>query len=100
MSYEKTEKITLKPVDELAIKRTRLAEDRTYLSYIRTGMSLGLGGAFFIGHFKEGVFSYIGYFTVLIAMVFLGYGFYNHKKSMALIERLSMRLFGFKPNNK
>jgi putative membrane protein len=75
--------------DELAIERTKLAEERTYLAYIRTGMSLMLGGCFFIGYFKEGPFSYVGYATVVIAAVFLAYGFYNHDKSMRLIERMT-----------
>jgi putative membrane protein len=96
MPYEKIEKEDLILRDELAIERTKLAEERTYLAYIRTGMSLALGGAFFIGYFREGLFSYVGYIAMIIAMIFLGYGFYNHRKSMALIEKISMGVIKFK----
>lgn len=75
--------------DRLAIERTKLAEERTYLAYIRTGMSLMLGGLFFTGFFKEGAYMYAGYATIAVAAAFLAYGFYNHRKSMALIARLT-----------
>jgi putative membrane protein len=95
MAYEKTGKGGLVLRDELAIQRTVLAEERTYLAYIRTGMSLILGGFFFIGYFEHGsIFSYVGYATVAISLVFIAYGFYNHKKSMALIKRITLGIFG------
>jgi putative membrane protein len=90
MAYEKMDKEELILRDELAIERTRLAEERTYLAYIRTGMSILLGGLFFVGYFKEGVFLYIGYGTLAISFVFIAYGVYNHKKSMAVIEKLTL----------
>jgi putative membrane protein len=93
MAYDDIEKERLILRDELAIQRTTLAEERTYLAYIRTGMSLMLGGFFFIGYFKEGVFAYLGYATVAVSLVFLAYGFYNHKKSMALINRITLGIF-------
>ncbi|MFH0737321.1 MAG: DUF202 domain-containing protein [Candidatus Micrarchaeota archaeon] len=89
MAYEKVEKPELILRDELAIERTKLAEERTYLAYIRTGMSMILGGMFFIGYFTEGLFHYVGYATVLVSLVFIAYGFINHKKSMALMEKLT-----------
>jgi putative membrane protein len=82
--------------DELAIERTRLAEERTYLAYIRTGMSLMLGGFFFIGYFREGIFALVGYATLVIASAFLAYGFYNHGKSRKLIERITFGVLSFK----
>jgi len=96
MAYEEITKEALILRDELAIERTKLAEERTYLAYIRTGMSLMLGGFFFIGYFKEGLFSSVGYLTILIAVIFLAYGFYNHKKSMELINKITHGVFSFK----
>ena len=86
MAYEKFCKDELILRDELAIERTKLAEERTYLAYIRTGMTVSMGGIFFVGYFKEGLFSYVGYFALLIGAVFLGYGFYKHKKTMGLLR--------------
>jgi len=90
MAYEKKKADELILRDELAIERTKLAEERTYLAYIRTGMSMILAGFFFMGYFTEGNFHYLGYATVAVSLVFLAYGFYNHKKSMRLIEKASL----------
>jgi len=89
MAYGEMKREDLILRDELAIERTKLAEERTYLAYIRTGMSLVLGGVFFIGFFKEGIYLYVGYATLAIATVFLAHGFYNHKKSMAVIGKIT-----------
>ncbi len=82
--------------DELAVERTKLAEERTCLAYLRTGMSMILGGLFFIGYFTEGLFYYIGYATVALSMVFFAYGFYKHRKAMALIERMTMGMLNLR----
>ena len=75
--------------EELAIERTKLAEERTALSYIRTGFSLLLGGIFFIGYFLPGtLFSYSGYATIIVSLLFVLYGFYHHKKSMNVINQI------------
>lgn len=96
MAYEKMKKEELILRDELAIERTKLAEERTYLAYIRTGMSLILGGLFFIGYFTTGLFHYIGYATVVISMIFLAYGFYNHRKSVDLIRKITFGVIDFR----
>lgn len=96
MAYEKVGKEDLILRDELAIQRTKLSEERTYLAYIRTGMSMILGGIFFLGYFPAGPFHYVGYATVAISIIFLGYGFYNHKKSMDLIDRMTLGIFSFR----
>jgi len=84
--------------DELAIERTLLADERTQLAYIRTGVSLMLGGIFFIGYFPPGtIFSDIGYATIVVAFVFLGYGFYHHKKTIEVINKIMKGIFEFKP---
>lgn len=88
MAYEKFSKEELILRDELAIERTKLAEERTYLAYLRTGMTVAMGGVFFVGYFKEGLFSYIGYAAVLMGIVFFGYGFYKHRKTMGLIKKI------------
>lgn len=79
--------------DQLALERTRLAEERTDLAYIRTGFSLLLGGIFFIGYFLPGtVFMYVGYATIGISLIFILYGFYHHKKSMAFLNEVMLKV--------
>jgi putative membrane protein len=73
--------------DKLAIERTKLSKERTALSYIRTGMSMMLGGIFFVGYFEHGTFfSYVGYFTVLVAIIFTLFGFLQNQRSMKVIN--------------
>ncbi len=70
-------------------ERTRLAKERTQLAYIRTGISLLLGGLFFIGYFQpDTVFSYAGYATILVSLMFLVYGFRNHNKSKVVVNKV------------
>jgi putative membrane protein len=82
--------------DELAVERTKLAEERTYLAYIRTGFNLVLAGLFFVGYFQTNTaYVWIGYLTVLIGVVFVTYGFYYHEKTKAILNKLigGLRIF-------
>lgn len=75
--------------DRLALERTRMAGERTDLAYIRTGMSLALAGLFFVGYFgHSSVLGYVGYLTVIIAVIFTSYGFYHHRKSTEFFRKL------------
>ena len=75
--------------DKLAVERNRLAEERTQLAYIRTGVTLLLGGLAFVGYFRtDAFFSYIGYAVIVVALLFLGHGFKNHKKSKNLAKKV------------
>jgi putative membrane protein len=72
--------------DRLAMERTKLAKERTSLAYIRTGISLALGGLFFVGYFPaDTVYSYVGYATVFIAVLFTAYGFHHNSKSREVV---------------
>jgi putative membrane protein len=76
-------------VSRLAIERTKLAEERTSLAYIRTGMSLLLGGLFFVGFFTEdALLTYVGYGTIVVAMIFTVYGFHHNVKSRKVIDTI------------
>jgi len=73
----------------LALERTKLAEERTQLAYIRTGITLLLGGLAFVGYFRtDPFFSYVGYATIVVAVLFMGYGFRNHKKSKDFVIKV------------
>ena len=96
MPYEDMKKDQTILRDKLAVERTKLAQERTYMAYIRTGMTLVLGGFFFIASFTEGVYSYVGYATTLIGAAFLLFGFYHHRKSMAILDRITLGIFRFR----
>lgn len=83
--------------DQLAIERTKLAEERTHLAYIRTGLSLILGGLFFVAYFEfPNVYSYAGFGSIFLGLVFLFYGFYHHKKSKEVIDGIISTMFKFR----
>ncbi len=82
--YLKSDEIS----NELALERTRLAEERTQLAYIRTGMNLALAGIFFIGYFEPNtIYADIGYITIMISVIFTGYGFYKHRKVRSFFNK-------------
>lgn len=78
--FENTEKIILR--DFLALERTRLANERTLFSYIRTSLYLFLGGiAFFqITGFER--IEWLGYVSLAFSVIILIIGVFrfNHLK--------------------
>jgi len=60
--YEVTEDIILR--DHLALERTKLANERTLLSYIRTALYLLLGGIAFLGMSELGEYQRFGYVSL------------------------------------
>lgn len=62
------EKQNLEMRDILAIDRTKLANERTFLSYLRTAMALVLSGLTFLKVFGQDLF------YILLAISFIGVG--------------------------
>jgi O-antigen/teichoic acid export membrane protein len=55
-------------------------------------MSILLGGVFFVGYFGHAtIFGWVGWATIVIALIFLGYGFYMHSKSKNILSRILNR---------
>lgn len=75
--------------DYLAIERTRLANERTLLSYIRSSLYLLLGGiAFFqLKNFPD--FKYLAILSLVFSAVFLVIGIYR----FALLKRSLKKLY-------
>lgn len=67
--YQNKEEIILR--DHLAMERTKLANERTLLSYIRSSLYLILGGIAFLGMKKFEEVIYIGYFSLGLSVVIL-----------------------------
>lgn len=81
--YEKKEEIILR--DHLAMERTKLANERTLFSYIRTSLYLVLGGIAFIGMKDLTEIRNLGYFSLALSVIILVIGitrFYQLKKHL------------------
>lgn len=83
--YHKGE-LTLR--DYLAAYRTVLANDRTWLSYVRTALTLFVAGVSFIRFFKLPILIYIGWAFIPISIFVLVIGFWRHHKRWKRIETL------------
>lgn len=71
--------------DFLAIERTRLANERTLLSYIRSSLYLILGGIAFLQLDGFSNIKYLGALSLVLSVVFLIIGIYRFillKKSL------------------
>lgn len=78
--------------DYLAIERTRLANERTLLSYIRSSLYLLLGGIAFFQLKDFTNFKYLGLLSLLFSALFFIIGLYRFvllKKSLKRLYYLS-----------
>src|SRR5690606_13638211 len=73
--FKPDEEIILR--DYLAIERTRLANERTLLSYIRSSLYLILGGIAFLQLEGFESIKYLGLLSLILSVVFLVIGIYR-----------------------
>ncbi len=81
--YRNREEIILR--DFLALERTRLANERTLLAYLRTSLYMVLGGIAFLQLKDFASIRWLGYVTIGLAGVFIVTGivrFYHLRRSM------------------
>ena len=81
--FKPDEEIILR--DYLAIERTRLANERTLLSYIRSSLYLILGGIAFLQLEGFENIKYLGILSLFLSVIFLVIGIYRFmllKKSL------------------
>ena len=81
--YQNKEEIILR--DHLAVERTKLANERTLLSYIRTSLYLVLGGIAFLGMRDLEEIKNLGYFSLSLSIIVIVIGifrFYQLKKHL------------------
>lgn len=84
--FKPDEKIILR--DYLAIERTRLANERTLLTYVKSSIYLILGGIAFLQLKDFERIKYLGYLSLLLSVIFLIIGIYRFillKKSLKRI---------------
>ena len=75
--------------DFLAIDRTKLANERTLLGYVRTSLSLLLSGIGFIQFVDASAIKYLGIALCLAAPIFLAIGTYKYLSLKKQINKLN-----------
>lgn len=83
LDFKPDEEVILR--DYLAIERTRLANERTLLSYIRSSLYLILGGIAFLQLEGFANIKYLGILSLVLSVIFLFIGIYRFmllKKSL------------------
>lgn len=80
------EKLNLEIRDSLAMQRTKMANERTLLSYIRTAMAMVLAGLTFIKFFEDLFYIGIGIFSIPIGVgvAYFGYHRFTEKRKEIL----------------
>lgn len=71
--------------DPLALDRTILANERTFLAYIRTAMTLLVGGVSFISFFDQKLVIAVGWVAIFPALLLFWKGsvhYYSLKKHL------------------
>ncbi len=76
--------------DQLAAARSILANERTFLSYQRTGLALLAGGFSFIQFFGSVWIEMVGYIFVPTAFITIALGIFRYVKMRDLIRNLEM----------
>jgi len=84
--YENKEEIILR--DHLAMERTKLANERTLLSYIRTSLYLLLGGIAFLGMKDLSDIRFMGYFSLGLSVALLIIGIVRFLQLKKHIKKL------------
>lgn len=85
--FEPDEKVILR--DYLAIERTRLANERTLLSYIRSSLYLLLGGIAFFQLKEFTNFRYLAFLSFVFSIIFFVIGVYR----FTILKRSLKRLY-------
>ena len=84
--YENKEEIILR--DHLAMERTKLANERTLLSYIRTSLYLLLGGIAFLGMKDLSDIRFLGYLSLGLSVALLIIGIVRFLQLKKHIKKL------------
>ena len=78
----------LTKTDLLSVERTKLANKRTLLSYIRTAFSLLIASVGIIEFFENSFFIMVGFILIPISFMFLIIGIIRFSQSEKIIDRI------------
>ena len=73
--------------DHLALERTRLSNERTLMSYIRSSLYLLIGGIALIQIEGYGDLLYVGYLSLLLCVLFVVVGFFRFLRLRDQLDR-------------
>ena len=73
-------------INHYAMHRTVLANERTFLAYIRTALTLFVAGISFIRFFGIAFLSFIGYIFILLSVVSVVFGTLRFRKMNAHVK--------------
>lgn len=76
--FLRTKPVPVNTNEILALERTKLANERTLLSYIRSSLYLLVGGIALLQLEEYGNLHWIGYLALIICVVFLGVGIFRY----------------------
>jgi putative membrane protein len=92
MSGDQTNQKTLTLRDVLAIERTKLANHRTLLAYIRTSMTFFAGAAALIEFFDQNKkLELTAYTSIALGVIFLSIGVYNYHSSKKAVKAMGVK---------
>jgi putative membrane protein len=91
--FQNREDIILR--DYLALERTKLANERTLLSYIRSSLYLLLGGIAIIQLEDFESIKFIGYISLGLTISFIFIGFYRYYKLNKLLKIYYLQIESF-----
>lgn len=86
--YQKFIEKELAPVDQLAAARSILSNERTFLSYQRTALTLLVAGFSFIKFFDMEILTIIGWIFIPSATITIFLGIYRYIKMKDLIRNI------------
>ncbi len=89
--YQKFIEKKLPPVDQLAAARSILSNERTYLSYQRTALTLIVAGFSFIKFFDMAILTIIGWIFIPSALITFFLGSYRYIKMKDLIRNIEFQ---------
>ncbi|HDQ44567.1 MAG TPA: DUF202 domain-containing protein [bacterium] len=84
--FQKKEEIILR--DHLAMERTKLANERTFLSYLRTSLYLVLGGIAFLGMKDFEKIRVFGYASLVLSILIFLIGIIRFLQLRAHLKRM------------
>jgi putative membrane protein len=73
--------------DYMAVERTVMANERTFLSYIRAALGLFIGGASFIEFFDSKTMQVVGWVFLPLGIIAFGLGLVKYWKIKALVDK-------------
>ncbi len=94
--FKNREEIILR--DYLALERTKLANERTLLSYIRSSLYLLIGGIALIQLDGFERIKILGYISLALTVLFLVIGIYRYYKLNRHLNRYYEQIEAFKKN--